>query len=377
MAISRTGRWALIAIIFAAVLVYVFSKQRPPDAPDARQPDAPRLRSPERQQPREAVEPEEAAAEPDAELAALIRDAMREFQAGPEPDEAAEILKRLRASIRAAPEEVAAMTVMGFLRSGEDAVTGLPFVVGPDGMMETVPSLRLALLDLLPSLDPLAALDFSRAIMDRRTTPDEYALALRNMAWNDLDGDLHPELTDRFVELVKSPWMEQPSAGVLEAFDIPVEVGGGALFGELLTVAREKDDAAKRAAFISMDRMILRDPELLEAVVTGPGWMDFAPQQRASLLSRLDITRPAQRELLISYLSATKHAPGELEYYGKIFPNRNYLHGHRLVTADEASPGIDEIAAADARVLAELENVAVQGAGSAVIEAIRGRLANR
>ncbi|MEY3895395.1 MAG: hypothetical protein RLZZ214_914, partial [Verrucomicrobiota bacterium] len=68
------------------------------------------------------------------------------------------------------------------------------------------------------------------------------------------------------------------------------------------------------------------------------------------------------------------HAPGELEYFAKIYPNQNYLHGHRLVTGDEATPSIPEIAAADARVLGELEALDAPGEAGTAIRAIRERL---
>lgn len=326
-----------------------------------------------------ASEVPESTANPEVRITALIRDSAEAFQTNQDPTQASVLLLALRDRIRQAPEEAAAAAIVAFLKSREDAATGLPFAVGPDGMMEAVPSLRLALLDLLPSLDPLAALEMARTIMNQRPSPDEYALALRNMAWNDLDGDLRDELSGRFMDLLKTSWIEKPSAGFLEAFDIAVEVGGGPMFDRMVALAAEAtakgNTAASRAAFMSMDRMIVRDPTVLNAFSKAPGWMDFAPQQRASLLSRLDITQPDQREIFIRYLSSN-HAVGELDHFAKIFPNANYLYGHRLVTADEATPTIAEVAAADARVVAELDalEAAATGEGSAAIRTIRERL---
>ena len=145
-----------------------------------------------------------------------------------------------------------------------------------------------------------------------------------------------------------------------------------ALAGEATT---KGNTAVSRAAFMSMDRMIVRDPTVLNAFSKAPGWMDFAPQQRASLLSRLDITQPDQREIFTRYLSSN-HAAGELDYFAKVFPIQNYLYGHRLVTADDATPTIAEVAAADARVVAELDalEAVATGEGSAAIRTIRERL---
>ncbi len=316
-----------------------------------------------------------------AKVHALIRSSLQDFRGDPDAAQAAVLLQSLRDGIRNAPEEEAAAVIVAFLKNGDDAPTGLPFAVGPDGAMEAVPTVRSALLDLLPSLDPMAALEVAREIMDQRTSADEYALALRNMAWNDLEGDLKNELSARFMDLLKSPWLDQPSAGFLEAFDIAVEIGGGPMFDRLVALASEattkSNSAASRAAFMSLDRMIVRDRGLLTAAFSADaGWMDFAPPQRASLMSRLDITEPTQRRVFARYLAATSHAAGELEYFAKVFPNENFLYGHRLVTADEATPTIDEVKAADTRVMAELDGLetTVPDAAKGAIRTIRERL---
>lgn len=367
---STARAWLVSAVLLAAVAVVVLmNKPRSVSEP----------REPENLRPASATRGNSRPTAPDATVTDLIRGALRDFQLGGSPGQAAEQLRALRDGIRRAPDDAAAAAIVGFLKSGDDASTGLPFAVGPDGMMAAVPSLRLALLDLLPSLDPLAALELARAIMSQRTTADEYAISLRNMAWNDLNGDLRGELSGRFMELLETPWLEQPSAGFLEAFDIAVEVGGGPMFDRMVALARETmakaNPAASRAAFISLDRMIVRDPAVLQtALAENTGWMDFAPMQRASLLSRLDIAEPAQREIFVRYLSATSHAPGELEYFTKIVPNQNYLHGHRLVTGDEATPSIAEVTAADVRALGELDELVVTGEAAVAIRTIRERL---
>lgn len=287
------------------------------------------------------------------------------------------VLADLLSTLSRLPDSEAAAAIVDFLKSGADADTGMAFRVGPDGKLASSPTLRLALLDILPTLDPLAALTVARDIMDRRTTPDEYALALRNLAWNDLDGDLRAELDRRFRDLLETPWIRQPTAGLLEAFDVAVELGDANTFARLASVAEKSSPEIARAAWMSMDRIIVRDPELLETTFgRDPDLMAAAPLQRASLLSRLDISRPAQREILTRYLAAPDHAEGELDYFSKIFPNRNYLHGHRLVTADEATPALADIAAADAATLAVLDNLPepVSPKAAVALQSIQNRL---
>jgi hypothetical protein len=387
MANPRTARpLFLLGALLAVIGFIVFFKQRhlPERESIARQPVNERTTPAERLT---AAAPEATLARspgliatPDARVAGLIRSSLEAFRANPDSEQAWSLLRALREGIRGAPEEeAAAAAIIEFLKTGADTPLGLPFTVGPDGMMDAVPTLRIALLDLLPSLDPLAALQVAREIMAKPTSPDEYALALRNLAWNDLNGDLRDELSARFLDLLKTPWLDQPSAGFLEAFDIAVEVGGTPMFDRLVSLAREakSNSATSRAVFLSLDRMVLRDPALLHtALSANADWMDFAPQQRASLISRLDITQPEQRDLFRRYLSSTQHAAGELDYFAKIFPNGNFLYGHRLVTTDDATPTIEEVAAADVRVLKELDALesSVTGEAVTVIQKIRGRL---
>lgn len=299
-----------------------------------------------------------------------IRTALDKLRECRDPDQAALILRALRTGLLAEPEDESVEAIVAFLESGEDAVTGLPFVVGPDGVMAVVPTLRTALMDLLPTLDPLVALDVARDVMKRRSSQDEYALALRNMAWNDLDGDMREELGSRLKEMLEiRPWLENPSSGFLEAFDVALEIGGPGWFSALSDVAEngvagDKPELSK-AAFVALDRMVLRDPSLLVTAGFGTGWMDFAPKPRAALMSRVDVTQPEQRALFVEYLNSGSHGPGELEYFADLFPNGNILHGHRLVTADEETPSIAGRQALDRRFLEVVETLLKSASGPA------------
>ncbi len=280
---------------------------------------------------------------------------------GRDPEAARARLVRLRAALSGLPDDVAVATMLAFLQTGEDASTGLPFVVGPEGVMASVPTLRTFLLDLLPSLDPEAALENARALLARRESADEFALALRNLAWNDLGGDLRPELERNFQQmLAMDAWRDHLTPGFLEAFDIAVELGDAARFDAMTSVADEAmaagNETLSRAAFMALDRMTLRDPDLLvDALARRPGWLSQAPLQRASLVARLDITRPAERDAFVAYLMRPQPAVGELEYLARLFPNGNYLTGNRLVTSPETTPTIEERLELDRGMLREFE----------------------
>jgi hypothetical protein len=301
-----------------------------------------------------------------------------------DPIEANRIIARLREAIRSeADEEAAAAAIAEFLRNGEDVPTGRPFLVGPDGVMAEVPSLRTALLDLLPTLDPAAALEIARTIIRQRQSPDEYALALRNVAWNDQNGDLAGELTQAFDRMLDhSPWLEHPSAGFLESFDVALQVPSPALFKRISGIAEnrplDQDDPLLHAACMTLDRMILRQPELLStAWHQNPAWLENAPDQRASLMSRLDLEREDHRAMFLDYLASPRLSAAERELFIALFPNGNYLHGHRLVSSQEATPGIAQRQEMDRQTLARLEALAPTAPETArtALEAIRSRLA--
>jgi hypothetical protein len=310
----------------------------------------------------------------DPQLTRLMERTLEGFLSSKGADESASILAELREEIRSATnEQASAAAIRAFLLTGKDAPTRLPLVIGPDGALESAPTLRSALLDLLGSLDPETALAASREIMDRKSSPDEYAVALRNLAWNDMDGDLKQELSRRFNEMLATKdWLAQPSAGFLEALDAAVEISDGSAFNALMHANQDAEPAFSRAAFIAMDRMVLHDSSLLVAAFhADPSLTGLSTDQRASLMSRLDITDPTQREIFSRYLTASDHGPQELEYFAGLFPNGNQLHGNWLITGSETPGSIDEQKIADQQTLNELRRM---GDAHEVITRIRDRL---
>ncbi len=306
------------------------------------------------------------------------------FQLAGNEGEKYAIYRELLALIQASEEDVAASAIVDYLRSGKDASTGFEFEVGPDGALVSAPTVRTMLLDQIGQLDPHLALEVSREVMDGRTNPDEYALGIRNLAWFDLEGDTHPEMEKRFSEMLdETSWLAGPSTGFLEAFDIAVELASLKSFENIVSVIKLEDEngapvleGVEKAAFVAMDRIMLRNPDaVIETFLKDPSLLDFAPDHRASLLSRLDITQASEREAFVTYLNRGGHGEGELEYFGSIFPNGNYFYGNRLVSSQEETPSITTIQKRDAETLqivkAMIQNGEVTGTA---IEKIQNQL---
>jgi hypothetical protein len=111
-----------------------------------------------------------------------------------------------------------------------------------------------------------------------------------------------------------------------------------------------------RAAFVALDRMMLREPEtVVKHIAENPASTSAAPFHRASLMSRLDPRADGQNKALETYILRDDHAPGEMEYFSEIFPNPNRFHSHRLVTTTEGSGSMADQDALDRAALVALD----------------------
>lgn len=324
-------------------------------------------------------------AAPDLALLARFQSFRSRLLAGMPRDEVLATLADLKKQVHDLPPEVAAATLIALLKLGDDAPTGLAFVVGSEGVLEESPSYRVALLDLLGQTEPDAIVSYSRSILSETTRPDEYAIGLRNLAWLNHEKQLDREIIGAFTTLLdRTDWRTAPTAGYLEAFDVAVAIGGPSMLAQLVSVlrlttpdGRVTEPGVNRAAFIALDRIMLREPDLVAGVyVADPSFMDFAPNHRASLLSRLDPASPTQAQALRTFLQSTPADGPVLNYFARIFPNENYFDGNRLVTS-WAPPGPDRVGDRDARVLTFVNTLIADPAYARVapaLQTIRDRL---
>ncbi len=259
-------------------------------------------------------------------------------------EEARTALDQWRQLVHDADPGQAAAALLAFLETGEDAPTGLAFLVGAEGVLDEAPSLRVAAIDLLGQTNPSQALTASREIAQSNTNPDEFAMALRNVAWLNRNGAEDPFLAAQFRRMLdEDRWLAQPSTGFLEAFDVAVAVGGEPMWVELGSVLRMEDSGdhpANQAAFVALDRLTLREPHVLAGLLLAePDWLAWAPDHRASLMSRMDVRDANQLRTLERYLPTLAGDPELATYFSSVFPNRNAFSGYRLVTTAEPVAG--------------------------------------
>lgn len=274
------------------------------------------------------------------------------------------LLGRLRDELHRAPADAAAAAIIQFLDSGADSATGLGFSLAGGGVLNDAPSLRTALLDMLGQLDPNGSVSYARKIFDVSHVADEWALAMRNMGWQNQEGSLNAELRARMGQLLDNQsWLANPSQGFLEAFDVAVHLGGLEDLANMASVmhlqsanGQPVENGTTHAAYVALDRIVTRNPaESLTAMANDPQILAWAPEHRGALMARADVTQPAQRSAIEAYLGTLGARPQELDTFTSLFPNRNGLLGNALISTPREEPGFEQLLAQDRAALAAVQ----------------------
>ncbi|HEY3762946.1 MAG TPA: hypothetical protein VGN23_14465 [Verrucomicrobiae bacterium] len=264
-----------------------------------------------------------------------------------------EQLEQLRAMLAAMPKDQAIALIRQFLDSKADADTHLGFKVGQGGLLDDAPTLRTFLLDELARLDPAAAADYSKTILQSKDSPDEWAVALRNLAWGDTSADGRTLLEQKTTEMLQyPPWQQNPSTGFLEAFDVAVYLGGTSLMPTLTSMLQQQNDPAiSHASYLALDRLVINNPQTtLAGLLADPTSMQGHESTRADYFARADVSDPQQRQIVENYLLNPQISAAELNTFAGIFPNANYMISPNLLTQSQ-TPNHAALAARDAASL--------------------------
>jgi hypothetical protein len=246
-------------------------------------------------------------------------------------------LNELRGHLQSFPPAEASRVIREFLDSKVDAPTRLGFKVGPGGALSESPSLRVFLLNCLAQLDPAAGAAYAEKILTTMDSPDEWAIALRNYARGNSTMEGRSFLQQKLqTMLTHEPWIREPSAGFLEAFDVAVYVAGVNLLPPLTALVQMKDnEAVAHAAFLALDRMVISQPaEVLTVLEQQPAMMRGREQTRANYFARADLSDAAQRGVVERYLLNPERASSEVQTFAGVFPNANYMISHNLLTSN-------------------------------------------
>jgi hypothetical protein len=245
-------------------------------------------------------------------------------------------LADLRKFLNSLAPEAASREVRAFLDTGKNADTALDFTVEAGGGLGDSPSLRVFLLDYLGRIDKTAAGKVAGQILSRYTTPDEWAVCLRNYAWAHPDADAY--LRDKARKhLANTEWRKNPGTGYLEAFDAVVYTRATELAPQLAgMVCDTENKALAHAAYLTLDRLAISDPAtVLGTLLKDPGLMKGREQTRANYFARADLSDPKQKTLVERYLTDSGRSVQELDTFAGIFPNQNYMISNNLLTGME------------------------------------------
>ncbi len=253
-------------------------------------------------------------------------------------------LALLRSRLLAADPHEAMAAILAFLGTGQDSRTGEAFGLQKGGGLAGAPTLRVLLLDLLGRIARDAGTDdaaaFSRALLARKTSADEWAIALRNVAWSSPDDRAF--LAAKMREMLDyQPWRQRPGAGFLEAFDVIVFTRNATFASDLAALATSEDDAVKRAAAAAMDRLSEMAPlDVMNYLNGHPGEFADRPFLRADYFSKADLSQGQQRQAVEAYLARADVAAAEKAKLLAVFASPGTFVGDTLVTqpatADDA-----------------------------------------
>jgi hypothetical protein len=245
------------------------------------------------------------------------------------------VLALLRNALASGSTNEVSAAIRRFLDSKIDALTGQGFKIGQHGFLTETPTLRMWLLDYLAQIDPAAAAEYARVILNSKDSPDEWALALRNLALGDTSADARALLSEKTGEMLQyEPWQQNPSVGFLEAFDVAVYLGGTNLTSVLAgLVCLQDNQAVAHAAFLALDRLSLSDAkDTLSLLEASPDLMAGREVTRANYFARADVRDPTQRLLLEDYLLNPALGADELEKFAGLYPNANFMVSNNLLT---------------------------------------------
>ena len=148
-------------------------------------------------------------------------------------------LAGLRAALASGLTNEVSAAIRRFLDSKLDAATGLGFKIGQGGFLMHAPTLRTWLLDYLAQIDPAAAAEYAKVILNSSDSSDEWAVALRSLAVGDNSAEARDLLETKMSELLQNQaWQQNPSTGYLEAFDTAVYLGGADLLPPLANLVQ-------------------------------------------------------------------------------------------------------------------------------------------
>ncbi len=260
-------------------------------------------------------------------------------------------MRALQSELLGFESNEAARAIIDFLNVGKDLETGWVFEVGLGGDLDSSPTLRVALLDWLGQVHAIEAARYAEHILQDYDSPDEWALALRNIGRVDEPSMRELLIAKSTALLSHSPWLDKPTGGFLHAFDAAAFSGDPSfvkIFAELQTPGLQHE-AVAWAAHVAMEKMVLAKPqESLRVLLENPDLLEEVPGSRGEYFSHLNPADHDSRAVAKEYLGASTSKANELAEFSKRFPSFDCLTEASLLTTPLATTAREMIDADEA-----------------------------
>jgi len=224
-------------------------------------------------------------------------------------------IEALRQRLLSAPPDESVAAIQAFLATGRDAFTGEGFAVLNGGGLGGAPTMRILLLDMLGRIcqqhDRPEAVQQAKTLLERKTSADEWAVALRNVGWG--DPNAKPYLASKMREMLsEQAWRQQPSEGYLEAFDVIVFTRDAQFVDDLAEMIAQEKGPLKRASAVALDRLSAQAPlDVMTRLNSNPKELADRPFLRADYFAKADLSQTAQLAAVETYLDRQDVALGE------------------------------------------------------------------
>lgn len=274
----------------------------------------------------------------------------------------AELLRRLTRQFQDLPMHEAEEAILAELESGRDAQTGLEFLPSEDGL-DTAPTWRVYLLDLLGRINPKTAAQHARSTVfsSSGSSADEWAVSMRSVLQSypprasDAARNEISSLLDRM--LARDEWRAAPSAGMLEALDFVAHTKAPASQIPVLAAWLDQSggEAQATAVQIAIERtMATRGDEMLARLAKQEAPSTNANALLASAMARADFRQPPQKEAVVQFLRRQTAGSEAAVIFFEAFPLHRFSVAPGLAGVPRI-PDASDLRASDEAALAAIE----------------------
>lgn len=252
-------------------------------------------------------------------------------------------LQGLSRELASQPRDQAVERVLDWLASGADMETGMWFRLGPGGQLLEASTFRSFAFDQLARLDPQLAADMAESVFrsgQMPSTPDEFALLLRNLArLTELADSERVDLLEAQMRRLtgNTEWIAQPGIPFLESFDVWVGLESVDAVQNLHSWLGlgEQNPALEHAAYLTLERLIDRIPEQTLYALAHPNTANLpaaSANYRAALWARTPLEKISGEHLVDAYLLNPATTSVERSAFFAQLPNLHFSHSHNLLS---------------------------------------------